>query len=263
MASYQYEQLNDESFQELCQSLLIRAFPDLQCFSVGQPDGGRDAIVRLFGVAPDTNRFILFQVKFARRELNPSEARDWLLKALENELPKVRNQIGEGAERFVLVTNVSGTAHPHAGSVDRLQALLNEHVPIPAQAWWREDLDRRLDDAWDLKFSYPALFSGTDLLRLVMEASPSEDRERRRNAITAFLSNQFESDREVKFKQAELENDIFELFTDVPLVPRHPASRKENVAARLETAFRRAAASESGKIDSARIHQWSEIASGG
>ena len=262
MASYQYEQLNDESFQQLSQSLLLRAFPDLQCFPVGQPDGGRDAIVRLFESSPISNKFILFQVKFARRELSPNDARAWLLRTLRSELPKVQEQIGAGAERFVLVTNVSGTAHPEAGSVDTLQALLEEHIPIPAQAWWRDDLDRRLDDAWDLKFSYPALFSGPDLLRLVIEASPTEGRERRRNAITAFLSAQFETDREVKFKQAELENDIFDLFTDVPLLPRNPSETRQGSVEQLATAFRRAAASATGEVDPARIHQWLEIALG-
>ena len=263
MASYQYEQLNDESFQQLSQSLLLKAFPDLQCFPVGQPDGGRDAIVRLHRSAPSTTGFILFQVKFARRELNPSEAREWLLQTLKDELPKVRQQMREGAERFVLVTNVSGTAHFKSGKIDKLQALLDEEIRIPSEAWWRDDLDRRLDGAWDLKFAYPALFSGTDLLRLVIEASPSEGRERRRNAINAFLSAQFESDREVKFKQAEIENDIFDLFTDVPLEPRNPAGRSQGEVARLGAAFRSAATSASGDIDSVRVSQWIEIASRG
>ena len=161
----------------------------------------------------------------------------------------------------MLVTNVSGSGRPDSGSMDQLQALLDEQIPIPAQAWWRDDIDRRLDDAWDLKFAYPALFSGTDLLRLVIEASPSEGRERRRNAITAFLSTQFESDREVKFKQAELENDIFDLFTDVPMVPRNPADRGQGAVERLAIAFRRAATSASGVIDEVRVNQWFEVAS--
>ena len=263
MASYQYEQLNDESFQQLSQSLLLRAFPDLQCFPVGQPDGGRDATVRLFETAPGATGFILFQVKFARRELNPNEARDWLVRTLRSELPKVVEQMAEGAKCFVLVTNVAGTAHSEVGSVDKLQALLEEHIPIPAQAWWRDDLDRRLDNAWDLKFIYPALFSGADLLRLVVDSSPSEGRERRENAITAFLSRQFESDREVKFKQAELENDIFELFTDVPMVPLNHAGIRPKAEERLAVAFRRAATSASGEADWLRVRQWLEIASGG
>ena len=260
MASYQYEQLNDESFQQLSQSLLIKAFPGLQCFPVGQPDGGRDAIVRLSEAPPDPNRFILFQVKFARRELSPNDARAWLLRTLKGELPKVREQIAAGAERFVLVTNVSSTAHPKVGSVDTLQALLEEYIPVPAQAWWRDDLDRRLDDAWDLKFSYPALFSGPDLLRLVIEASPTEVRERRGNAITAFLSAQFETDREVKFKQAELESELFDLFTDVPLLPRNPAETRQRAVEQLSAAFLRAADSATGEVDPARVHQWLELA---
>ena len=263
MASYQYEQLNDESFQQLSQSLLVKEFPGLQCFPVGQPDGGRDAIAPLFETAPDTTGFILFQVKFARRELTPNEARVWLLRTLRGELPKVREQIAEGAKRFVLITNVAGTSHSKVGSIDKLQALLDEHIPIPAQAWWRDDLDRRLDNAWDLKFHYPALLSGADLLRLMVDASPSEGRERRQNAITAFLSVQFDSDREVKFKQAEIENDIFELFTDVPMVPRNPAGRGQKSVERLAVAFRHAATSASGEVDWLRVRQWLEIASGG
>ena len=264
MAAYQYEQLNDESFQQLSQSLLLKEFPGLECFPVGQPDGGRDAIARLFEASPDPTGFILFQVKFARRELSPSDARKWLLGTLDKELPKVRDQIRKGAQRFVLVTNVSGTAHSEVGSIDELQSLLNKHIPIPAQAWWRDDIDRRLDDAWDLKFSYPVLFSGTDLLRLVVEASPSEGRERRRNAISAFLSDQFNSDRDVKFKQAELENDLFDLFTDVPLTPRsNPFDGRRREVERLMAAFRRAAATASGEVDPNWIHHSLEMAWGG
>ena len=262
MASYPYEQLNDETFQQLSQSLLIKEFPGLQCFPVGQPDGGRDAISHLFRATTDKTGFILFQVKFARSELTEDQARRWLLRTLREELPKVQIQIEEGAERFVLVTNVAGTGHLNAGSKDKLQALLEDQIPIPAQAWWRDDLDRKLDNAWDLKFAYPALFSGTDLLRLVIEASPSEDRERRDNAIKAFLSHQFAAEREVKFKQIELENDIFNLFIDVPLVPRNPAGTRQKGVERLATAFQRAAASSSDEVDPVWVHQWLDIVEG-
>ena len=260
MASYQYEQLNDESFQQLCQSLLIKAFPDLQCYPVGQADGGRDATVQHFRLTPATTGLVVFQVKFARRDLNPSEARAWLLRTLKNELPQVQKQIDAGAKRFVLVTNVAGTGVRDVGSMDKLQALLEKHIPIPASAWWRNDIDRRLDDSFDLKFAYPALLTGPDFLRLMVDASPSEGRERRRNAMTAFLSHQFDADREVKFKQVDLESEIFDLFTDVPLVPRIPAERKQKALEQLETAVGRAATSSSGEVDPVRVHQWLELA---
>ena len=258
MSSYNYEQLNAESFQQLSQSLLLKEFPGLQCFPVGQPDGGRDAILRLPETPSDSDGFIIFQVKFARRELSASEARKWLLETLRDELPKVRMQVGRGAKRFMLLTNVAGTSHQDTGSIDKLQALLQEQIPIPATAWWRDDFDRRLDSAWDLKFAYPTLFSGTDLLRLVVEASPNEGRERRRYAISAFLSDQFESDREVKFKQVELENDILDLFTDVPLVPRRPGGRQSKAVELLQAAFHRSANSASGRVRPFVLDEWLE-----
>ena len=139
--------------------------------------------------------------------------------------------------------------------------MLAEHIPIPAEAWWRDDLDRRLDDAWDLKFAYPALFTGPDLLRLVIESSPNEGRERRSHAVKAFLAHQYDSDREVKFKQAEIENDIFDLFTDVPLVPPIRAGRKRGTMERLAAAFGGSASSVSGEVDSIRLHHWFEMVS--
>ena len=263
MPSHQYEQLNDESFQQLSQSLIVKEFPGLQCFPVGQPDGGRDATSRIFQAATETNEFNLFQVKFARRELSPSEARKWLLRTLRKELPNIRKQIGNGAKRFVLVTNVQGTSHPETGSIDKLQALLNEYIPIHAQAWWRDDLDRRLDDSWDLMFKYPALLTGTDFLRLLIEKSPSEGRQRRELAITTFLSAQYEMDREVKFKQVELHNNLFELFTDVPIIPQPQPQKDLQTLNHIAAAFRRAVVSSSGEIDSQMMLHWFNIRSYG
>lgn len=53
---YDYERFTPDRFQEFCQSLLIRKYPDVQCFPVGQKDGGRDAV----------SGGIVFQVKFKR-----------------------------------------------------------------------------------------------------------------------------------------------------------------------------------------------------
>lgn len=42
--SYPFENLDPEKFQHFCQALLTKEFPNMQCFPVAQPDGGRDAI---------------------------------------------------------------------------------------------------------------------------------------------------------------------------------------------------------------------------
>lgn len=41
---YLYERLGEKRFQQLCNALLVREFPDVMCFPVGQKDGGRDAV---------------------------------------------------------------------------------------------------------------------------------------------------------------------------------------------------------------------------
>jgi hypothetical protein len=42
--NYPLENLGPEQFQEFCQALLLREHPNVQCFPVAQPDGGRDAV---------------------------------------------------------------------------------------------------------------------------------------------------------------------------------------------------------------------------
>src|SRR4051812_33588750 len=106
---YPLENLNPERFQLFCQSLLSQEFPDLQCFPVAQPDGGRDAVAYIAGQG--SKRFIVYQVKYVRKS-KETDAHSWLLDVISREVPKVRALIPKGAERYYLLTNVPGTAHP-------------------------------------------------------------------------------------------------------------------------------------------------------
>lgn len=212
---YLFEELGPERFQEFCQALLARAFPDVQCFPVAQPDGGRDAVVYLQGDGPE-KAFNVFQVKYVRSPSAHDEPHRWIVRILNEELPKIQEQIPKGARGYYLLTNVAGTAHPGAGTIDLANDALAA-LGIPGFCWWRADLARRLDDAWDLKWAYPELIRGTDLLRLLVEHGLSEDRERRTRAIRTFVRAQYEKDAEVRFKQVELQNKLLDLFVDVPL----------------------------------------------
>ncbi len=212
---YPYENLSPEKFQLFCQALLAKEHPNIQCMPVAQPDGGRDAMQILF--EPHYNKEIgVFQVKFVRKPHAEQDAHNWLHAVLTDELPNIRSQIPRGAKFYILITNVPGTAHPDSGSIDRVNTLLKS-LGVPTMCWWRNDLNRRLDDAWNLKWSYPELMTGPDLIRLVIESGLSENRERRSNAIRTFVAHQFTLDEEVKFKQVDLQNRLLELFIDVPL----------------------------------------------
>ena len=211
--NYQLENLGPERFQMLAQSLIVSAFPDAQCLPVGQPDGGRDAMI---WSGQEKQPLVVFQVKFARVPHSIESPQEWLLSTIEPELPKITRLAERGAKQYVIICNVSGTAHLDKGKIDSLHSTLSELIPIPALCWWRDDVNRRLDDAWNVKWAYPDILSGPDLLRAVFE-SHGNDRARRERTIKAFLREDFEREREVKFRQVELENALFELFVDVPL----------------------------------------------
>lgn len=212
---YLLENLDPERFQEICHALLAKAFPKTQCFPVGQRDGGRDAVSFLGG--EESNDFIVYQVKFVRNPRSMKDPHDWFKKMVKEEAPKVRDLIPKGAREYYLLTNVPGTAFPETGSIDAVQQMLNEHIGIPAQCLWRDDLNRRLDDAWDIKWSYPDILSGPDILRYIIENGLKEDAERRTSAIRSFLRDQFDRETEVRFKQVELQNKLLDLFIDVPV----------------------------------------------
>ena len=62
MTRYHYEALTHETFQKLAQALITHLHPDAQCLPIGQPDGGRDALVR----AESDAASVVFQVKYSR-----------------------------------------------------------------------------------------------------------------------------------------------------------------------------------------------------
>lgn len=228
MAGYDYEQLDDESFQELCQALLVKHFPTFQCLPVGQRDGGRDGFV--WKRERGNRQLLLFQVKFVRNPSRIDDPHRWITGIVRDEAPKV-DRIAQNADvgMYVLLTNVAGTAPLDSGSIDTADHALQSGLKVPSQCWWRADLDRRLDSEWDLKWRYPAVLTGPDFLRAVFELGMPEDRDRRLSAITAFVTHQHDADREVKFKQVELQNDLVDLFVDVPVTPvDREASRSQS-----------------------------------
>jgi len=225
---YPFENLNPEKFQEFAQALLVREFPDSQCLPVAQPDGGRDILTYERGIPSQS--FSVYQVKYVRRPFAEKDTHKWLLEIIKGEAPKVKALIEKGAKQFFLITNVPGTAHPGVGSIDQMNQFLESELGIPSRCWWRDDLSRKLDDAWNLKWAYPELMTGSDLIRSLIEFGLSEDKERRANAIRAFVSEQFNADQVVKFKQGDLlQSRLLDLFIDVPALPPQNAETGKRV----------------------------------
>lgn len=219
---YNYESLLDERFQMLCQALLAQEYQGLQCYPVGMPDGGRDAS------APDAlgKGSIIFQIKFAKNPKSIDDPVKWVTDAIEGEIEKVDRLVERGATQYVIISNVPGTSHLDTGRIDKVQAHLTARISIPAQCWWREDIDRRLDGNLDIRLRYPSLLSGIDALALLFSnIGVGEEKDRRERAIKAYLSHQHRRDSTIRFKQAELSpSSLFDLFIDVPAQMQHKAT---------------------------------------
>ncbi|MFI0817330.1 NACHT domain-containing protein [Streptomyces sp. NPDC021098] len=215
--TYLYEQLDPERFQHLSQALISLEYPGTQCFPVGQRDGGRDA-VQLF--ANKQGEYRIFQVKFVRNPFVIEDVHKWFVDTMEDEVPKIQDILSrrKGAMEYILVSNVPGTAFPGAGSIDKLNHLLNSDVSVPVRVWWRDDLDRRCDGHADVKWSYPDILRGSDLLQALAESIGPDLLGSRLDVLRSFAAEQFELDNEVRFKQVELSNEILNLFVDVPAV---------------------------------------------
>ncbi|MFJ6935933.1 NACHT domain-containing protein [Streptomyces sp. NPDC101132] len=223
---YDYESLGADVFQQLCQAILVAYYPDVQCFPVGMPDGGRDASSPYARVADAT----VYQVKFRKPTPNklatPEEMEKWATNALEGEISKVQQLASRGAKNYVLMTNAQCSSHPDTGTRDRIQSWLDERMPIQSQVWWRDDIDRRLDSQTEIKRTYGLIRDFTGLAEMLGLRGQEDDsdtfikvarNDARVSALLKYMMHQYERDRIVKFKQAELEPQLLDVFIDVPL----------------------------------------------
>jgi hypothetical protein len=217
--SNDYESLDDERFQMLCQSLLAIEYPNVQCMPVGMPDGGRDAVI--FG--KQGRGSVVFQVKYAKNPTAVEDKAEWVISAVKKELSKLsRLREGGEVEHYVIMTNMPGSSHLDRGSIDKVQKYLEENLPISAQCLWRHDIDIRLEPQVQLKLRYPSLITGSDAVQLLwLLAGSNESQKRRENAIKGYLAHYYDLDSRVRFKEVGLSsNALFDLFVDVPVTVR-------------------------------------------
>ena len=101
--------------------------------------------------------------------------------------------------KYVVLTNVGGSATLGTGSIDKVQKLLDDGLPetLDSQCYWRADVDARVDNNFDVKWSYPQILSVADFLPEVIGHGGTRNKARAQ-AIKAFVSEQYELDFEVR-----------------------------------------------------------------
>ena len=100
---HQLENLGPDRFQQLVQALLVAEFPNVTCFPIAQPDGGRDA---LLPILEDDNlqKFAIYQVKYSRNPSSIEDIKRWMLEKAEGEVEKVRELERRGATNTASIT---------------------------------------------------------------------------------------------------------------------------------------------------------------
>ena len=210
--NFNFEALGDEDFQRLVQALLTATHGDVQCFPLGKADGGRDAVHYLSG----PHQFYVYQVKWSNHPARIDDAESWAQRNIGAQVKKVDRLAERGARQFFFVTNVEPTAALASGNIDVVQQYMDEHLPIPGRAWWRDDLARRLESHEDLWWSYPAMLPATALLARIFKGDDTK-RRRQERVLKAYFREQYSKDISIRFKQVDLTNDLFDLFVDVPI----------------------------------------------
>ncbi|TVT61916.1 hypothetical protein FNH05_02000 [Amycolatopsis rhizosphaerae] len=165
---------------------------------------------------------IVYQVKWAASP--PPKPIAWLNAAILRERTNIERLVSEGAQSYILMTSVSGTAVPNRGTMDKLRTELERYsseLGIHIECWWRADLDALIDAAPDsLKWSYGDMLAGWDLIRYLNRSETLAEQDRvLRDLVRQVIATQWEEDARVKFKQVDLVSSALgDLFVDVEAV---------------------------------------------
>lgn len=184
---------------------------DVEVFPTGQRDGGRDITV--------DKRGVVLQVKFSKdRRKNPVT---WLKSAVQGEDKNIRRLVEAGCERYILMTNIEGSAASGSGDRDKLNAEFEKYertYGIPMSPMWCSDIDAWVDLAGaSLKLAYVDMLTGSDaLVALLQSTSLAESEEREKSFLQDYVGTHWSRDRTVKFTQIELRSNLLtDLFVDV------------------------------------------------
>lgn len=231
METYPYEQLGPTRFQRLAQAVISREFENTQAMPLRGPDGGRDAIALRSHEGQSWRDSVIWQVKYREPQPvgNPTsdDLFEWIVRALMRELPKLQQLKIRGTSQYILVTNVPASGHPASGLRDRVHDWMAQNIPVASSVWWRDDLDARLVNAWDVVFKF-SLFTGPDAVRACLEKlygqAGRDGGEAASRAFLKYCAVEYGQGASMGFKQAGLgEARLFNMFVDAPVLPRNDA----------------------------------------
>ena len=233
---YDLNQIEDpKRFQRLVNTFLTERFgEDARLTPLRGSDGGSDGETapnnpyidfRCSSDSPSSNgpygqtrrpgRY-LFQVKYHRTgEQRLSDVRALIVREFENELTEnvlAKPDRGD-VTYFFLITNVFASRDSIAKLDDVRKRLIGPRRTFHADIWWGERIVAHLDGSPQIWRSFPEIFPGSvpPLLAQALDESAAGVAQAFRLAAV----HQYDRDRIIKFRQIELEQNLFDLFVDL------------------------------------------------
>lgn len=233
---YDFNQLDPGKFQRLVNSILVARFgEDVRLTPLRGRDGGRDGetapghpyfefhvsdaeLPAQQTIKPPRSGRYLFQVKHhLTTDRRLSDARQTVVSDFAREL---KNNVlcrkgDEQVNFFFLITNVPSSDSAIMKVDRKRRQLLRGTHSLHADVWWKERIVAYLDQMPTIWNSFPEIFPGgrVPLLAKVVEHI-SEELPR---AVRLAISRQYSLDRNVKFRQIELEQGLSRLFVDLDI----------------------------------------------
>ena len=233
---YELNQIESpKKFQRLVNTILVARFgEDARLTPLKGPDGGFDGETapenpymefHYTGKNPPSHDFhspprpgrYLFQAKYhPTGEHRPSDLRTQVIREFRHHLQAtLRDPVRKDADYFFLVTNLSSSQKALEALDEVRRHLLGDQPRPHADIWWHEAITAHLDLFPQLWHVFPEVFPGRTLPLLGQALTPNTEGLANRFGIA--LSTQYNRDRNVKFRQVELEHNLFGLFVDLPV----------------------------------------------
>ena len=167
-------------------------------------------------IAPPRPGRYLFQAKYhSTAEHRLSDLRALVVREFKEELQDavLRRKDRHDVNYFFVVTNLSASKEAIAKVDDLRRRLLKGKGQLHADVWWRESITAFLDRLPDLWLAFPQLFPGGVAPLLAQALNRASEGLARTFRLAT--SAQYKRDRVVKFRQVELEQQLFDLFVDL------------------------------------------------
>ncbi|NEC25535.1 hypothetical protein G3I20_02845 [Streptomyces sp. SID8111] len=215
--------LGTREFENLTQAIAVAELgPDVAVYGVGS-DGGREATQNeVSGSGP----YILLQAKYKETATSSQSEATWLIKELRKEFKewKESEKRKNKPDQFILATNVTLSATPRTGGLDRVMNVMKEECAAlgisKCIVWHSENINRFLEKHSGIRTSYAAWILPGDILSLIYSDMTRHSADAAR-AIRLYTAKELLEDRYANLDQAGSADDrtvsLADVFFDVPI----------------------------------------------